>query len=306
MEQSSPMIARILSWPNLRDAWDDVRAHRGAPGSDGVSVERWGRDWEDRLAELRQAVMANTYQPAPLKCYTVPKKSGGARRITCLTVTDKVLQRAALNILDALFDPTFLPCSYGYRKRRSTADAVETICAHRDAGFTWALDADIDECFDSLDHEIIMGLLRQRVDDPITLRLIGQWLAQGRRDADVARGIPLGAVISPLLCNVALHPLDEALVGAGHLLVRYADDFVALCPSEAAARQAYDLAGATLDSLRLRYEPHKTAVTTFGAGFDFLGVHFERDRYTYTWEDKRITVEGYFPDFLFAYAPEYE
>ncbi len=96
----------------------------------------------------------------------------------------------------------------------------------------------------------------------------------------MARGIPLGAVISPLLCNVALHPLDRALVGAGHLLVRYADDFVALCPSEAAARQAYDLAGATLDSLRLRYEPHKTAVTTFGAGFDFLGVHFERDRYT--------------------------
>ena len=142
------MIKKILAWHNLEDAWNDVQARKGAPGVDGVSVKRWGRNWEERLVNLRRAVMVNIYEPAPLERYSVPKKSGGYRHLTNLTVTDKVLQRAVLNVLDSLFDPLFLPCSYGYRKGRSTADAVEAICAHRDAGFAWVLDADIDECFD--------------------------------------------------------------------------------------------------------------------------------------------------------------
>ena len=300
------MIEQILDWPNLEDAWNDVQARKGAPGSDGISVKRWGRNWEERLVNLRRAVMANPYQPAPLERYSVPKKSGGRRHLTNLTVTDKVLQRAVLNILDDIFDRLFLDCSYGYRKRRSTADAVETICAHRDAGFAWVLDADIDECFDSLDHGLLMKFVREQVDDPIVLRLIESWLKIGRRDLDVARGIPLGGVISPLLCNVYLHKLDTALVHLGWLIVRYADDFVALCRTEEEARAAREDAAAVLQSIKLQLEPHKTAVTTFDAGFDYLGVHFEGDHYTYVWENKRITVEGDFPDFLFAYRPGYE
>lgn len=241
------MIKQILSWYNLKDAWNDVQARKGAPGVDGVSVKRWGRNWEERLVNLRQAVMANTYEPAPLERYSVPKKSGGRRHLTNLTVTDKVLQRAVLNILDNLFDPLFLPCSYGYRKGRSTADAVEAICAHRDAGFTWVLDADIDECFDSLDLNLLVKFVQEKVDDPILLRLIDSWLRVGRRDA-----------------------------------------------------------AATLESIKLQLEPRKTNVTNFDDGFDYLGVHFERDEYTYFWEGKRITVEGDFPDFLFAYGPGYE
>ena len=300
------MIEQILAWHNLEDAWNDVRSHKGAAGIDGVSVKRWGRKWEERLVELRRAVMANTYEPAPLKRYRVPKKSGGYRHLANLTVTDKVLQRAVLNVLDRAFDPMFLPCSYGYRKGRSAADAVEAICAHRDAGFTWVLDADIDECFDSLDHRLLERFLRETVDDPIVLRLIASWLRAGRRDPDVARGIPLGAVISPLLCNVYLHRLDLALVSLGWLVVRYADDFVALCLTEEDAHTARRDAAVVLQCIKLQLEPRKTAVTNFDAGFDYLGVHFERDEYTYEWEGKRITVEGDFPDFLFAYGPGYE
>jgi len=300
------MIEQILAWDNLEDAWNDVQARRGAPGSDGVSVKRWGRNWEERLVNLRRAVMANTYQPAPLERYTIPKKTGGRRHLTNLTVTDKVLQRAALNVLDDVFDPLFLPCSYGYRKGLGTADAVGAICAHRDAGFAWVLDGDIDECFDSLDHGLLVEFVQEEVSDPIVLRLIESWLRTGRRDPDVARGIPLGAVISPLLCNVYLHRLDAALVSLGWLVVRYADDFVVLCRTE---REAYDArrdVATVLESLKLRLEPRKTAVTHFEAGFDYLGVHFERDEYSYLWEGKRITVEGDFPDFLFAYGPGYE
>lgn len=300
------MIERILAWHNLEDAWNDVRARKGAPGVDGVSVKRWGRNWEERLVDLRHAVMTNTYEPAPLERYSVPKKSGGRRHLANLTVTDKVLQRAVLNVLDRVFDPLFLPCSYGYRKGRSTADAVEAICAHRDAGFVWVLDGDIDECFDSLDHGLLLKFVREAVDHPIVLRLIEGWLRAGRRDPDVARGIPLGAVISPLLCNVYLHRLDLALVSLGWLVVRYADDFVALCRTEEEARAARSDAAAVLQSIKLQLEPRKTAVTNFDAGFDYLGVHFERDKYTYVWESKRITVEGDFPDFLFAYGPGYE
>jgi len=236
----------------------------------------------------------------------VPKKSGGYRHLTNLTVTDKVLQRAVLNVLDDVFDPLFLPCSYGYRKGRSTADAVEALCAHRDAGFVWVLDGDIDECFDSLDHELLLRFVREQVSDPIVLRLIEGWLLVGRRDPDVPRGIPMGAVISPLLCNIYLNRLDAALVALGWLVVRYADDFVVLCRTEEEAHAARDDTAAALASIKLRLEPHKTAVTSFEAGFDFLGVHFERDEYTYLWEGKRITVEGDFPDFLFAYGPGYE
>jgi len=300
------MIDQILDWYNLEDAWNDVRAGRGAAGVDRVSVKRWGRNWEERLVELRRAVMANTYRPAPLERYSVPKKSGGRRHLANLTVTDKVLQRAVLNVLDGVFDPLFLPWSYGYRKGRSAAGAVESICAHRDAGFTWVLDGDIDECFDSLDHGLLVRFVRQQVDHPIVLRLIEGWLRVGRRDPDVARGIPLGAVISPLLCNVYLHQLDLALAGLGWLAVRYADDFVALCRTQEDARAARRDAAAALESIKLQLEPRKTAVTDFDAGFDFLGVHFERDGYTYVWKRKRITVEGDFPDFLFAYGPGYE
>jgi group II intron reverse transcriptase/maturase len=300
------MIEEILDWYNLEDAWNDVRARKGAAGVDGVSVKRWGRNWEERLVNLRRAVMGNTYEPAPLERYSVPKKSGGRRHLANLTVTDKVLQRAVLNVLDTVFDPLFLPCSFGYRKGRSTADAVEAICAHRDAGFAWVLDADIDECFDSLDHGLLVQFVQEQVDDPIVLRLIEGWLRVGRRDPDVGRGIPLGAVVSPLLCNVYLHRLDVALVSLGWLVVRYADDFVVLCSTETEAQAARRDAADVLQSIKLQLEPHKTAVTNFETGFDYLGVHFERDEYTYVWENKRITVQGDFPDFLFAYGPGYE
>jgi RNA-directed DNA polymerase len=300
------MIEQVLAWDNLEDAWNDVQARRGSPGVDGVSVKRWGRNWEERLVDLRRAVMSNAYKPAPVERYTIPKKSGGRRHLTNLTVTDKVLQRAVLNVLDDVFDPLFLPCSYGYRKGRSAADAVEAICAHRDAGFVWVLDGDIDECFDSLDHGLVVRFVREEVDDPIVLRLIESWLRTGRRDPDVARGIPLGAVISPLLCNVTLHRLDVALVKLGWIVARYADDFVALCRTEQEARAAREDAAGILESIKLQLEPRKTVVTNFERGFDYLGVHFERDEYSYLWENKRITVEGDFPDFLFAFGPGYE
>jgi retron-type reverse transcriptase len=207
-------------------------------------------------------------------------------------------------VLDDRFDRVFLDCSYGYRANRSVADAVRSIVLLRENGYTWVLDGDIDECFDSLDHELVLRFFDQEVQDPIVRRLVRQWLKVGRRDPDVPKGISLGAVISPLLCNVYLHRLDLRLVELGHQVVRYADDFCVFCESEAVAHLARADAAATLADLRLLLEPNKTRVTSFDQGFDYLGVWFERDEYSYQWRDKRVEVKGAFDWLFYDYVPD--
>jgi len=214
-------------------------------------------------------------------------------------VTDRVLQRAVLRVLDDRFDRQFLDCSYGYRPGRGVRDALPVILHYRDAGLQWVLDADIDECFDSLDHGLLVDFLRQEVDDPIVLRLIEQWLRAGRRDPDRAVGLPMGAVISPLLCNLYLHRLDLGLTARDYALVRYADDFCVFCAGRAEAEAAWRDTEAILADLQLRLEPRKTAIAHFDQGFDFLGLHFYRDTYSFLCQEKRVTVVGDFDDRLF-------
>jgi len=140
----SQMIDKILSPDNMRAAWEEVAENKGSAGVDGISIKRWRRNWEERLINLAQAVRTNTYRPQPLERFTRPKKSGGYRHLANLTVTDKVIQRAALRVLDDRFERLFLDCSYGYRPGRSVADAVRQIVLLRVNGFRWVLDADAD------------------------------------------------------------------------------------------------------------------------------------------------------------------
>lgn len=298
------MIDRILSRDNLRAAWEEVAASRGAPGVDDVSVNRWQRTWEERLVNLARAVKANTYKPKPLRRFTRPKKSGGYRHFAIPTVTDRVLQRAVLRVLDAAFEAVFLDCSYGYRRGRSVADAVRQVVLLRINGYRWVLDADVDECFDTLDHELMQRFFNQHVEDPIVRRLIRQWLNVGRRDPEEPAGIPLGAVISPLLCNIYLHRVDLRLMDLGYREVRYADDFCVFCQTEHQAERAHADTAAILEDLRLSLEPNKTVVASFDEGFDYLGVWFERDTYSYLWRDKRIKVEGGFDWHFYDYLPD--
>jgi group II intron reverse transcriptase/maturase len=185
-----------------------------------------------------------------------------------------VLQRAVLRVLDDYYETCFLECSYGYRPGRGLRQAVAAIIDHRERGLEWVLDGDVDECFDSIDHGLLTDFLEADIHDPIILRLIGQWLAVGRLDPDVARGIPLGNVISPLLCNVYLHHLDEDLVWAGLTPVRYADDFCVFCATEREVQRAWQEAAASLGRLKLQLEPTKTEIAHFDQGFDYLGITF--------------------------------
>lgn len=299
------LINQILQPDNLRAAWEEVAENKGAPGIDRVSIKRWRRNWEERLADLAAAVRANTYQPGRLRRFTIPKKDGSLRQMAILTVTDRVLQRAVLRIVDDFFDKTFLDCSYGYRMGRGLRNAVPAILTLRDRGRRWVLDADIDGCFDSLHHDLLLAYFRETVDDAVVLNLLRQWLKTGLRNPERAVGISLGAVISPLLCNILLHRLDSALVGRGYHPIRYADDFCVFCRSKEEVEAAWQDTGEILAGLKLCLEPAKTAITTFEEGFDFLGIHFYRDTYSFICQEKRVEVKGDFdPHLFYDYVPE--
>lgn len=299
-----PLLSRALALPNLRAAWKKVVENKGGPGVDAVSLRRFKRDWEANLVALREAGLTNAYKPKRLRRFRLRKPDGGWRVISVPTVTDRVLQRAVLNVLEMPLDRKFLDCSFGYRPRRGLQDAVGRIIEHRNAGLTWVLDADIDAFFDSLDHELLMQFLGEEISDAGVLNLIALWLQAGRREAKRAIGVPLGAAVSPLLSNLYLQRFDCALVEAGWRLVRYADDFIVLCPTRAEAQEAQRFAAWALKNLHLRLDPEKTRVTSFEEGFDFLGVHFEEDTYSYLWKDKRVKVKGELDVWNFPYPPE--
>jgi len=299
------MWEQVLRMENLTAAWEEVARKKGAAGADEVSIKRWRRNWEERLVNLSAAVRANTYQPRRLRRFHVPKRDGTLRQLSILTVTDRVLQRAVLRVVDDCFDRHFLDCSYGYRQGRGLRGAVRAILHHRDAGRQWVLDGDIDECFGSLDNGLLVEFVREELDDPIVLRLLEQWLRIGRRDPERAVGIPMGAVVSPLLCNVYLHRLDLGLTEWGYRPVRYADDFCVFCGSRTEVEAAWRDTERILTRLKLRLEPRKTAIAHFDEGFDYLGVYFYRDTYSFLCEDKRIEVKGGFDRQLFYdYVPD--
>lgn len=299
---------RVLEGNNLRRAWVEVRDNDGAAGVDNVSLLEWQRTWQQRLVALAADVRANTYRPSPLRERRIPKASGdGLRLLRIPTITDRVLQRAVLQVLQPLYEPIFLECSYGYRPGRGVADAVRAISQLRRDGFEWVLDADIDDFFNQVDHALLAAFLREDLPDDSLRPLIEAWNKTDCLTDACDRGIPMGAPISPLLANVYLHRLDLAVIAGGFPLVRYADDFVVLADWVTDRQRMMDVTGAALTALKLRFEPKKTRLTDFDQGFDFLGVHFEETWYWYLYEDKRIEVRGAADDRLLdEYVPRYE
>jgi len=288
------LLDRILAPDNLAAAWETVAANAGIPGVDDERISRFRRNWEARLVALAADVRGNRYHPAPLRIVYIAKRNGGRRRIGVPTLNDRVLQRAALQALLPRLDRKFLACSYGYRPRRGVAQAVAQVIHYRDRGLGWLLEADIDDCFGSLDHAILRDLLRREIRDARVLALMDGWLEVGRAQADEPRGIAQGLPISPLWANLYLHEMDWQLVRNRWPLVRYADDFIILTASAAAAERAHEATSQALAALLLRLEPAKTRVSSFAEGFEFLGVRFKDDTYAFLWQEKRITVKGEF------------
>ncbi|MCB0044718.1 MAG: hypothetical protein KDD92_04755 [Caldilineaceae bacterium] len=298
------MLDAILAWPNLCDAWERVAGNQGAPGPDRVSVRRFARNWETNLQRLQNQLRTQTYRPGRLRRVAVPKRGGGQRLLRIANIGDRVAQRAVLNVLDDHFERRFYACSYGYRPGRSLHGALRAILRFRDQGLMWVLDADIDNCFDSVDHELLRTFLEKDVPDPDARKLLDLWIDAGTIRRNPNRGLAQGMPIAPLLCNVFLHRLDKTMVRGRWAIVRYADDFIVCCASPDEAQRAYRLVEQRLDQLKLTYEPAKTCVTSFEEGFDFLGIHLTATDYSFVWQEKRFTVEGATPGWLWRYTPD--
>lgn len=276
------LLSRTLTSSNLFAAWEKVRGNGGMAGVDGQTLAAFEHNVFGRLLTLKHQVEKGEYKPLPLREILIPKPDGGQRRLAVPAVRDRVLQTAVARIITPLLDREFEDASFGYRAGRSVALAVARVAWYRDQGYQWVVDADIQTFFDEIDHTILLGKLRQILPEDSLLPLIQLWLAailqpDGGQPRLLTKGVPQGSPLSPLLSNLYLDGLDEALLGNDLRLVRFADDFLILCRDRNQAERALALTQDLLESLALRLKPEKTRITHFDEGFRFLGVDFIRN-----------------------------
>jgi RNA-directed DNA polymerase len=285
------LMDKVMKPDNLRASFTRVERNGGAAGIDHVTPAMFGQRREENLAKLIAQLGDGTYEPRQVRRKYIPKPGSAEKRpLGIPTVRDRTVQGAVRQVLEPIFERGFAEHSYGFRPGRGCRDALRCVQGLLDGGDAWVVDADIKGYFDSIPHERLMARLREKVTDGSVLALVEKFLKQeifdGLKQWTPEAGTPQGAVLSPLLANIYLDPLDHLMEREGFAMVRYADDFVVLCWLESDARRAMDLIRAWTEAEGLRLHPDKTRIVDAmqKGGFDFLGYHFERG---YRWPRKK-------------------
>lgn len=285
------LIDKVYSPKTLRAAFAQVKANRGAAGIDHQTIQMYESRLSENIQRASESLKSGRYQPRAVKRVMIPKPGKKEERPLGIPgVCDRVIQTALLNVLEPIFEKDFAEHSYGFRPGRGCKDALRRVDALLKAGHTWVVDADIKGYFDNIPHEPLMELISNKVSDGEVLTLVRRFLKQPVTDGTSIwtpeKGTPQGAVISPLLSNIYLDPLDHLMASQGYQMVRYADDFVILCRNEAEAQQALQHVQTWMIEAGLTLHPDKTRIVDAAerGGFDFLGYHFERG---YRWPAKK-------------------
>lgn len=278
------LIDKVYSARNLQAAYTRVKANRGSAGVDRETIGRFGGRLDQNLKELEQELRVGTYRPRSVKRTWIPKPGSAEKRpLGIPTVRDRVVQTALRNVLEPIFEKDFAPQSYGFRPNRGCRDALRRVDGLLKAGYQYVVDADLKGYFDSIPHEPLVQRVAEKVSDGEVLALLRAFLEQDVMDGlerwQPQAGSPQGAVISPLLSNIYLDPLDQLAVREGFEMVRYADDFVILCRNREEAQRALAMVQRWTDEAGLQLHPTKTHIAdAVEDGFDFLGYRFFQNR----------------------------
>lgn len=278
------LIDKVYRQENMLTAWERVKENGGSGGVDRQSVAGFEAQHGEQLGRMREELRDDLYQPQPVRQVPIPKagKPGEYRMLGIPTVYDRVCQQALLQRLEPIFEPVFDDANYGYRRGRSTKDALAKVWREITGGREWIVDADLKDFFGSVDHEKLLTLVAQRVSDGRVLRLLRSMLTAGSygqgRLFPTERGTPQGGVISPLLSNILLTPFDQEMRRKGYQLTRYADDWVITCKSAGEARAAITAARKVLQALGVELHPQKTRIVHVALGFEFLGYKIKRGK----------------------------
>nr|WP_242043404.1 group II intron reverse transcriptase/maturase [Leptolyngbya sp. FACHB-671] len=276
------LMTRILERSNVQQAWSRVKSNRGAPGSDGMSLEDFPDYAREHWSEIRQSLMDGSYHPRPVRRVTIPKSHGkGERKLGVPCVIDRVIQQAILQVLTPIFDPEFAQSSFGSRPKRSAHGAIRQAKTFVKAGYRYVVDLDLEKFFDQVNHDALMSRIARKVTDKGLLALIGRYLRAGVMVGDTIEptvlGTPQGSPLSPLLSNILLDDLDKELEDRGHRFVRYIDDLVILVRSRRAGRRVMlSISHYLTQKLKLKVNQQKSQVVKIEKleylGFTFRGI----------------------------------
>jgi RNA-directed DNA polymerase len=285
------LIDKVSLQANLQSAFMQVKRNRGSAGVDRVTIRMFEASLEENLDRLSRSLREGSYRPQAIRRVWIDKPGSGEKRpLGIPTVRDRVVQTALRNVLEPIFEKDFAARSYGFRPKRGAKDALRTVSELLSLGYIHVVDADLRSYYDTIPREPLVGQVRSKVADGKVLALLEGYLEQDVLESAKSwtpeRGTPQGAVISPLLANIYLDPLDHHMAQLGYEMVRYADDFLVLCRSELEAQKALVVLTEWVSAAGLQLHPDKTRIVDASqrGGFDFLGYHFERGHH---WPSKK-------------------